>query len=106
MTMKPFFQQVYAVVERIPSGKVISYGQIARILGHPRAARVVGWAMRVCPEHLPWQRVVMADGTVSGGLHAELRRWLLEAEDVAFLPDGRVDMDMCGVDDEEVLPSS
>ena len=93
--MNPFFEQVYAVVGQIPYGKVVSYGQIARILGRPRAAREVGWAMRRCPEHLPWQRVVMADGSVTGGLYADMRKALLEAEGVAFLSDGRVDMGLC-----------
>lgn len=93
--MNPFFEQVYAVVEKIPRGKVISYGQIARLLGRPRAAREVGWAMRCCPDGLPWQRVVMSDGSIRGSVYAELRRALLENEGVAFLPDGRVDMDAC-----------
>jgi len=91
-----FYEQVYAMVERIPFGKVVSYGQIARMLGRPRAARQVGRAMRLCPEHLPWQRVVMMDGTVTGGLYADLRREMLRAEGVTFLPDGRVDMEACG----------
>ena len=91
----PFFEKVYAVVARIPCGKVVSYGQIAWMLGSPRAARQVGWAMRRCPDQLPWQRVVMADGTVTGGEHAEIRRALLESEGVPFLVDGRVDMAAC-----------
>jgi len=95
--MNPFNQQVYAIVEQIPHGKVVSYGQIARMLGRPRAAREVGWAMRVCPEGLPWQRVVMADGSITGGVYAELRKALLESEGVAFLPDGRVDMEKYSV---------
>ncbi|MCL2675793.1 MAG: MGMT family protein [Firmicutes bacterium] len=90
-----FFEQVYAVVKRIPYGEVISYSQIARMLGRPRAAREVGRAMRYCPEELPWQRVVMADGSVTGGIYAEIRIALLKDEGVAFLPDGRVDMDLC-----------
>jgi len=90
-----FFEKVYAVVARIPCGKVVSYGQIAWMLGTPRAARQVGWAMRRCPDKLPWQRVVMADGTVTGGEHAEIRRALLEAEGVPFLANGRVDMAEC-----------
>ena len=90
--MNPFFEQVYEVVKQISYGKVISYGQIARLLGRPRAARVVGWAMRCCPEGLPWHRVVMADGTITGGVYADMRRALLEAEGVTFLADGRVDM--------------
>ena len=93
--MNPFFKQVYDVVGRIPFGKVISYGEIARLLGRPRAAREVGWAMRYCPEHLPWQRVVMADGSITGGVYADIRKVLLESEGVPFLKDGRVDMSAC-----------
>lgn len=93
--MNPFFEQVYAVVEKIPYGKVVSYGQIARMLERPRAARVVGWAMRCCPEHLPWQRVVMANGSIAGGIYADTRKALLEAEGVIFLPGGCVDMAAC-----------
>lgn len=99
--MNPFFEQVYNTVEQIPVGKVASYGQIARLLGRPRAAREVGWAMRCCPEEshgqkLPWQRVVKADGSITGGVFADIRKAILEAEGVTFLPDGRVDMESCG----------
>lgn len=90
-----FFTRVYAVVALIPRGKVVSYGQIAWILGAPRAARQVGWAMRHCPDGLPWQRVVKADGTIAGGEYAPLRRAMLEKEGVIFTPDGRVDMEAC-----------
>ena len=90
-----FFQRVYALVAQIPQGRVVSYGQLARLLGEPRAARQVGWAMRHCPEGLPWQRVVKDDGTIAGGGWSELRRALLEGEGVPFLPDGRVDMTRC-----------
>jgi len=93
--MNTFYQQVYAIVAQIPYGKVVSYGQVARILGSPRAARQVGWAMRHCPEDLPWQRVVMADGSVTGGMFADERRVRLVAEGVVFHPDGRVDMESC-----------
>ncbi|MDR0288130.1 MAG: methylated-DNA--[protein]-cysteine S-methyltransferase [Clostridiales bacterium] len=93
--MDSFYKQVYTIVGQIPHGKVLSYGQIARILGRPRAAREVGWAMRHCPEHLPWQRVVMSDGSVTGGIYADVRIELLKAEGVTFLPDGRVDMEKC-----------
>ncbi len=93
--MSQFFSQVYDVVERIPHGKVVSYGQIAYMLGRPRAAREVGRAMRFCPEYLPWQRVVMADGSIAGGGFPELRTAMLKAEGVTFLRDGRVDMAAC-----------
>jgi methylated-DNA-protein-cysteine methyltransferase-like protein len=95
--MNQFFQQVSTIVGQIPYGRVISYGQIARILGRPRAAREVGWAMRHCPEDLPWQRVVMSDGSITGGVYASIRKARLEAEGVIFLQDGRVDMQMCGI---------
>ena len=96
-----FFSRVYDVVRRITSGRCVSYGQIAWMLGTPRAARQVGWAMRKCPEELPWQRVVKSDGSIAGGGYAELRRALLEAEGVPFLPDGRVDLPACRWDGEE-----
>lgn len=93
--MNLFFKQVYEIVEQIPYGKVISYGDIAKLLGRPRAAREVGRAMRCCPDGLPWQRVVMADGSITGGVFADIRRDILGSEDVIFLPDGRVDMKSC-----------
>jgi len=93
--LNPFYKQVYEIVEQIPYGKVISYGDIAKLLGWPRSAREVGRAMRLCPEGLPWQRVVMADGTITGGSFADMRREILVSESVQFLTDGRVDMNVC-----------
>ncbi|MGI6161745.1 MAG: MGMT family protein [Christensenellales bacterium] len=93
--MNRFFERVYEVVDNIPSGKVMSYGQIAGVLGNPRMARRVGSAMRNCPDRLPAHRVIRADGSITGGAYAALRRDMLKAEGVAFLPDGRVDMERC-----------
>ncbi|MCL2189615.1 MAG: MGMT family protein [Defluviitaleaceae bacterium] len=92
----PFYTAIYELVAQIPNGRVTSYGAIARALGHPRSARTVGWAMAHCPEGLPWQRVVMADGAIAAGEYAALRRAILEDEGVSFLPDGRVDMKKAG----------
>lgn len=99
--MNSFFKQTYILVGQIPYGKVASYGQIARVLGRPRAAREVGWAMGCCPDadNLPWWRVVKADGTVAGGQYADMRRGMLEDEGVAFLLDGRVNMKECNIED-------
>ena len=90
-----FFELVYEIVAMIPYGRVVSYGQIARMLGSPRAARTVGWALSSCPDDLPWQRVVRSDGSIAGGGFAELRSAMLLEEGVSFLPDGRVDMAAC-----------
>jgi len=93
--MNQFFDQVYIIVEQIPFGKVVSYGQIARMLGRPRAAREVGRAMQYCPDKLPWHRVVMKDGTIASRMNADMQRAMLEAEGVAFLADGRINMNIC-----------
>lgn len=96
--MKPsFFEQVYQVVRLIPPGRVATYGQIARLLGAPRGARTVGWALRGLPEgsDVPWQRVINARGTISldaRGRGGNIQRVLLEAEGVTFDEQGRVDL--------------
>jgi methylated-DNA-protein-cysteine methyltransferase-like protein len=101
--MNLFYGRIYAVVKKIPKGKVVSYGKIARALGHPRSSREEGRAMRVCPsDDIPWQRVVMADGSIAGGGHAETRKALLESEGVNFLPDGRVNMELCCIEQAEL----
>lgn len=96
--MTSFFEQVYLVVRQIPRGKVASYGQIAAMLGHPRAARTVGWALASLPssaeEDIPWQRVINAEGRVSirHMRHAaEEQQALLEAEGIQFDEHGKVD---------------
>jgi methylated-DNA-protein-cysteine methyltransferase-like protein len=71
---------------------VITYGAIARLLGDPRKAREVGWAMASAPSSVAAHRVVNARGGVSGG-YALLRRKQLEAEGVVFMQDGRIDLE-------------
>ncbi len=80
-----FRTSIYAIVARIPRGRVMTYGQIAALVGSPRAARQVGQAAHWGPLELPWQRVVHKDGALArgyttGGLEAHKRD--LEAEDV------------------------
>lgn len=103
MTGKPagFFDQVYAMVRRIPRGRVTTYGHIAALCGKPRAARTVGWALHALPEasRVPWQRVVNHRGGISiwkVGVPAELQRALLEAEGVEFRLNGTVDLKRWG----------
>jgi methylated-DNA-protein-cysteine methyltransferase-like protein len=60
--MNPFYEDVYRIVQQIPTGKVASYSQIAWALGKMNGARAVGRAMKSCPAALPAHRVVRADG--------------------------------------------
>jgi methylated-DNA-protein-cysteine methyltransferase-like protein len=85
-----FFARVYALVRRIPRGRVVTYGQVAAMLGVPRGARAVGWALRALPaaqaDRVPWHRVLGAGGRISprAGLGPEIQRRRLRSEKVAF----------------------
>ena len=97
MNATGFFNSVWILVAHIPAGKVASYGQIAALLGNPRAARTVGWALHSTPAYLdiPWHRVINSKGRISTdcGEHSPgLQRFLLEQEGVEFDGD-YVDMD-------------
>ena len=89
---------IFALVRRIPEGRVATYGQIARLAGHPRAARQVGYAMHQCPPGLPWHRVINARGRLSlpeGSTGALTQRRRLETEGVVFIG-GRIDLERHG----------
>ncbi|MCI1945235.1 MGMT family protein [Clostridium luticellarii] len=97
---KKFFSKVYNLVSKIPQGKVATYGQIAAMLGEPKSARIVGWAMRSAPDnlHLPCHRVVNKSGGLSPDYvfgSSEFQRFLLESEGIIFRNDGRIDMEKC-----------
>ena len=64
---KEFRDRVYAIVASIPRGRVMSYGQIAVLVGNPQAARIVGGVAHWGDPELPWQRVVMKDGSLATG---------------------------------------
>lgn len=88
------WDDVYRLVRRIPRGRVMTYGQVAELLGKRISPRYVGFAMHVCPKSVPWHRVVNASGGCStdrlpGGCPG-LQRILLEREGVRFLPSGRL----------------
>jgi methylated-DNA-protein-cysteine methyltransferase-like protein len=98
MDEKGFFRQVYDIVATIPPGSVMTYGTIAKILGRPRAARLVGYAMNSVPIdlNLPCHRVVnkngsMAPGNIFGG--EERQRQMLKEEGVTFLENGCIEME-------------
>lgn len=99
MTGKPTYRDlIYILVKQIPHGKVVSYGQIARLVPHC-TARMVGYAMASCPEDVPWQRVINSQGKISPrgvGWGAELQHQILEAEGVQFDLENRVDFNVFG----------
>jgi methylated-DNA-protein-cysteine methyltransferase-like protein len=100
-----FYEQVYAVVRRIPRGKVSSYGRVAQLLGRPRAARAVGYALNALKdkggqpafEKVPWQRVVNSQGRISivNREHgAQYQAELLREEGVVVSQDLRINLDI------------
>jgi methylated-DNA-protein-cysteine methyltransferase-like protein len=91
------YQRIYAVVRRIPKGRVATYGQVARIAGLRGHARQVGYAMHALPiaSRVPWHRVVNASGQISRratGAGEIEQRLLLEREGVTFTARGRIDL--------------
>ena len=91
--------EVLSVVAEIPQGRVATYGQIARLLGMPRGARLVGYAMAACRDPaVPCHRVVDRFGgtkTAFDRLAPGTQRALLEAEGIPFRSDRTVDLDRC-----------
>jgi len=91
------YQRIYAVVKRIPHGRVATYGQVAELAGLAGHARQVGYALHALPEEnrVPWQRVVNARGQVSTRaepLMENVQRSMLEAEGVEFGLADRLDL--------------
>ncbi len=103
-----FRDQVFAMVRRIPLGRISTYGDIAALLGRPRAARGVGWALASLADDgaggdpgatVPWWRVVNRNGEISSpSLHhvAQRQRALLLAEGIRFDRSGRIDRERYG----------
>ena len=97
--MSPFQESVLKIVRTIPPGKVMSYGQIAALLGSPRAAREVGWTMHNLggEPDFPWWRVLNNKGYISiksgYGDMATTQQKLLEAEGVEFTRDYTLDIE-------------
>jgi methylated-DNA-protein-cysteine methyltransferase-like protein len=95
-----WYQSVWKVVSEIPSGHVLTYGEVARLAGLPRAARRVSQALRRAPGEmkLPWHRVINAQGKISFPEDSDgwkRQKDKLEGEGVVFLK-GKVNLDQFG----------
>jgi methylated-DNA-protein-cysteine methyltransferase-like protein len=96
-----YYEQVWHLVRQVPPGKVVTYGQIAQMIPPPEGvdpqeykafgSRWVGSAMAACPDDVPWQRVINAQGKISQRPGAQRQRQLLEAEGILFVKD-KVDL--------------
>jgi len=88
--------RVYEIVNEIPAGRVMTYGQIAEILGEGYTPRTVGFVMHAADtENVPWQRVINSQGACSTGrmtVPVNLQQQILEAEGVKFNEKGRCDL--------------
>ena len=86
---------VFAIVRQIPTARVMTYGQIALILGEGYTARTVGYVMHGAPDGVPWQRVINSQGKCSTGrlsLPENMQRAMLEQEGVVFSTSGKCDL--------------
>jgi len=94
---KDFFDKVYAIVAKIPFGKVATYGDIAEVCGIRSSARTVGWALNGAKESgLPCHRVVNRFGALTGKMHFgsyDIMEELLKSEGVEFDKNGCVKME-------------
>jgi methylated-DNA-protein-cysteine methyltransferase related protein len=90
-------EKVYRIVREIPSGRVMTYGQIASILGEGYTARTVGYVMHAAEtENVPWQRVINSQGSCSTAkllLPYNVQQKMLEDEGVVFDEKGRCDLE-------------
>ena len=88
-------ERVYQIVRTIPRGRVMTYGQLAEILGEGYTPRTVGFVMHSSSDKTPWHRVINAQGAVSTGkvvLPHDKQQRMLEAEGVTFNERGRCEL--------------
>lgn len=97
MKNSPHYREaVYEIVRRIPAGRVMTYGQIAEVLGDGYTARTVGFAMHGADDDTPWHRVINAQGACSTlrlVLPHDKQQRLLEAEGIKFDRKGRCNLE-------------
>lgn len=92
-----FFERVYEFVKKVPKGKVVTYGDVARAIGAPRCARQVGWALHCNPQQgvIPCHRVVFADGSLTSGFAfggINIQKAMLLSEGVEVSDDYKINL--------------
>ncbi len=94
MVERDFRDRVEAIVAQIPTGRVMTYGQLAAMCGNARAARIVGGIAHFGDPNLPWQRVVNRQGGLAAGYPGGRRahQQALEAEGVIFDEKGQLNI--------------
>ena len=95
MSMDQFLAQIFAVIHRIPHGKITSYGEIAKLAGYPGYARHVGKALGNLPDNstLPWHRVLNSQGQISlKGADLERQRGKLRQEGIEVSESGKISL--------------
>jgi len=108
--------RVFQIVRRIPAGRVMTYGQLAEILGEGYTARTVGFVMHTAEDDDPWHRVINSQGACSTGrviLPPDKQQRMLEAEGVHFDARGRCDLgkyrwtpeEYAGAEEDSTQPS-
>ena len=111
---KNYRERVYVIVRQIPPGRVMTYGQIAEILGEGYTPRTVGYVMHGADsENVPWQRVINSQGACSTGrmtMPVNLQQGMLESEGVEFNAKGKCDLKRYlwnpeGYEDDDPQPS-
>jgi methylated-DNA-[protein]-cysteine S-methyltransferase len=101
MELRPLkASQVYDLVAQIPEGKVTTYGDIARALGHPRASRVIGRILNKNPNPIviPCHRVIKSNGNIGGyAFGKERKKDLLKKEGLCFIDDSTAEFAKCRI---------
>ncbi len=91
---RSLFARIYAIVRRVPRGRVTTYGDVARLAGLRNGARTIGWALASLPgiDAAPWWRVIRRDGTIAPRPFAAEQRRRLQREGIRLGPAGAVDL--------------
>ncbi len=92
---KTYRERVYGIVRQIPVGRVMTYGQIAGVLGEGYTARTVGYVMHGADDDVPWHRVINSQGKCSTGrltIPMNLQQEVLESEGIEFSASGKCDL--------------